>query len=60
MGCIAFFSDTTLKGRGLLSVQDAQGSIKRSVLEEGFLDFLKKVLVKLLLVATLPVHGNIS
>lgn len=47
---IACFSDTTLKGRGLLSVQDALGSTKRSFLEEGFLDFLKQVLVKLQLV----------
>ncbi|KAK9913250.1 hypothetical protein M0R45_037073 [Rubus argutus] len=38
-------SDTTLKGRGLLSVQDALGSTKRSFLEEGFLDFLKKELL---------------
>lgn len=37
----------TLKGRGFLSVEDAQGSTKSTFLEEGFLDFLKKVLVKL-------------
>ncbi|CAB4300954.1 unnamed protein product [Prunus armeniaca] len=38
-------SDMTLKGRGFLSVEDAQGSTKSTILEEGFLDFLKKELL---------------
>ncbi|KAM1406406.1 hypothetical protein ACFXTH_001082 [Malus domestica] len=38
-------SDKTLKGSGFLSVEDAQGSISSTFLDEGFLDFLKKELL---------------
>ncbi|KAM1253035.1 hypothetical protein ACFX2J_040972 [Malus domestica] len=38
-------SDTTLKGSGFLSVEDAQGSNRSTFLEEGFLDFLEKELL---------------
>ncbi|PON45005.1 Para-aminobenzoate synthase, component I [Trema orientale] len=38
-------SDTTLKGGGYLTIEDAQGSTVEKFLEEGFLDFLKRELL---------------
>lgn len=46
MPLCAFFSDTTLKAGGYLTIEDAQGSTVETFLGEGFLDFLKKVFDK--------------
>lgn len=40
---LTFFSDRTCKGGGHLSVEDASGHVNNTFLEDGFFDYLNKV-----------------
>lgn len=42
--CLSFYSDMSFKGGGYLSIEDSHGSPRSIFLEEGFLDYLNKVL----------------
>jgi hypothetical protein len=40
---LCFFSEVTSKHAGHLLIEDSQSSTEKQFLEEGFLDFLRKV-----------------
>lgn len=54
------FSDTASKGGGYLTIEDAQGSTVETFLEEGFLNYLKKVFDGRFLLFLLFVHAIIN